>query len=329
MRFGPRRCVVMVAAGARQSWSCVLNRLGAYECPLRHEGDYIPLRRPNARIDGRGVLRPGFSLAGTHGPRRLAWQRYPHRDGYVSPWTRTGRLRAGVRFTSTDSGGGWCWQGAEEMAASAKVAVSCLWRGLYQVNPCFAPPGRWNHRGGVVACADGTGATRFSRFVIGPPSHRAFDSPELLPWYGIGAITLGEPQKQVRHDYDEAGHRYHAADGYYVLHRSRVYVDFRNGVVNDIGFTTRYYHTLYGFGVGSRIPLGPCHRTALKACEHRWHGFVWNAIVKDKPCNCWVKVGTGRRSLQPTVANFLKPWVVIDVKHGRVTSILLSSRYVD
>jgi hypothetical protein len=327
LRFGPRRCVVTVAVGRRQSWSCVVNRFGAYACPLRHEGDDVPLRHPNARIDSRGRLRASFSLAGTHRPRRLAWQRYPRRDGYVDPWTPAGKLPAGLRFTSTYTGGGGCSAQAEETAA--KSAVRCLWRGLYQVHPCFAPPGRWNHRGGVVACAQGTGATTFGRFVIGPPSYRAFDFPELLPWHGIGSISLGESRQEVRHDYDEAGHRYHAPDGYYLLHRSRVYVDFRNGVVDDIGFTTRYYRTFDGFGVGSRIPLGPCYRTALKACEHRWHGFVWNAIVKARPCSCWVKVGDGARSLPATGANFEKHWTILSVRAGRVVRVYFSRRYVD
>jgi hypothetical protein len=329
MRFRPRRCVVMVAVGQGQSWSCVLDRFGAYACPLRHEGDPVRLRHPNARVDKRGVLRPSFSLAGTHPSRRLNWQRYPRREGYVEPWARSGKLRPGLRFGSTYSGGGSCDQDfGSEMTSSAR-AIRCLWRGLYQVDPCFAPPGRWNRRGGVVACSTGPGATTFGRFVIGPPSYRAVDFPEILPWSGIGAIQLGDSRRDVRHNYDEAGHRYHARGGYYVLHGSRVYVTFRNGVVDDIGFTTRYYRTLDGFGVGSRIPLGPCHRTALKSCEHRWHGFVWNAIVKFKPCSCWVKVGDGARSLPATGANFLKHWTILTVRGGRVTRIYFSQRYID
>jgi hypothetical protein len=355
MRFGPRRCVVTMAfeyprtpgvscprpahtprgdcVELARTTSCALGRFGAYECPLVHEPDNVPLRNQNATIDKRGVLKPDFPLDGTHPPPRLAWQRYPRIDGWIEPWTHAGKLRPGLRFTSTYTGGGGCVRGAEETAA--KSAVRCLWRGLYQVHPCFAPPGRWNHRGGVVACA-APGATTFGRFVIGPPSYRAIDFPDLVPWEGVGAIRLGEPRSQVAHDYDEIGHRYHVqvrsngiVQGYYALHRSRVFVTFEDGKVNEIYFTTRFYRTFDGFGVGSRIPLGPCHRTATSSCEHRWHGFLWNAWVRDKPCSCWVKVGDGKRSLPATGANFLKHWVFLDVRHGRVTRIFMAQRFVD
>ena len=60
-------------------------------------------------------------------------------------------------------------------------------------------------------------------------------------------------------------------------------VDYRDGRVNELDFTTRFHRTWFGFGVGSSIPLGPCHRTATASCEHRWHGFVWNAWVGTSP----------------------------------------------
>jgi hypothetical protein len=99
--------------------------------------------------------------------------------------------------------------------------------------------------------------------------------------------------------------------------------------VNEIALTTRFYRTWKGFGVGSRIPLGPCHRTATSWCEHRWQGFVWNAWAREKPCSCWVKVGWGARSLPATAANFQKHWVFLDVRHGRVTRIFMAERFVD
>jgi hypothetical protein len=332
---GPRRCVVTVAFKSDRSgtWSCVMLRTGAYGCPLRHEPDRIPLRNENAVVDRHGVLKLDHPLEGTHPAPRLAWQRYPRIDGWIEPWTRAGKLLPGLRFTSTYSGGGSCSRGAEETAA--KPAVRCLWRGLYQVHPCFAPPGRWNHRGGVVACA-APGATTFGRFVIGPPSYRAIDFPDLVPWTGVGAIYLGEGRAQVAHDYDAVGHRYRVqvrdngiVQGYYALHRSRLFVTFRDGRVNDLEFTTRFYRTWEGFGVGSKIPLGRCHRTARTSCEHHWHGFVWNAWSRDRPCGCWVKVGNGKRSLPATPANFLKPWALIYMRDGHVARIHLSWKFVD
>ena len=87
--------------------------------------------------------------------------------------------------------------------------------------------------------------------------------------------------------------------------------------VNWIYFTSRYYRTKSGFGVGSRFP-------------RRWRSsFIDNPTLKESPCRCWVKVGTARRSLQPSSAYFGKPWVIVFVSHGRVTGILLSSKYVD
>jgi hypothetical protein len=318
---GERRCEVTVAFEPSTSWTCRQQPTGAYYCPFRHEADYVPVRHPNATLDKRGVLTLRVRLAGTHAPPRLAWQRYPRMDGWVDPWTAAGTFHPGLRFASTLTGGGGCSSRSEYVA----TGVRCLWRGLYQVDPCYAPPGRWNHRGGVVACPTGPGATSFRRFVIGPPSYRALDFPIIVPWDGIGALRLDEPRAQVKRDYDAIGHRYHVTfrsdgvrEGYYVLHKSRVFVAFQDGRVDSIDFTTPFYRRDDGFGVGSRMPMGG-----------HWEGFIWNGWNRDKPCSCWVKVGWEERSLPATPANFGKPWVFIDVRHGRVTRILLTSRFVD
>ena len=157
-----------------------------------------------------------------------------------------------------------------------------------------------------------------------------------MAWTGTGAISLDESRAEVAHDYDAVGHRYHVQargkgilQGYYALHRSCVFVTFEDGLVNELDFTTRFYRTWDGFGVGSRIPLGPCHRTATSSCEHCWHGFVWNAWARDKPYSGWVKVGDGKRSLPVRAANFQKHWVFLYVRHGRVTRIFMARRFVD
>jgi hypothetical protein len=165
---------------------------------------------------------------------------------------------------------------------------------------------------------------------------RVADPPLIVPWNRVGDISLGEPKRRVEREYGLAGHGYHLlvanqgiVQGYYRLHGDRVYVEFQDGRVNEIGFSTRYYRTKRGFGVGSRIPFGPCYRTAAKRCEHRWHGLIWNAWVKEKPCHCWVKVGKGPRSLRATVDNFEKPWFVIDAHRGRVTGFYFALKFVD
>ena len=160
-------------------------------------------------------------------------------------------------------------------------------------------------------------------------SRHTSDPPLLVPWSRIGDIALGESRARIEREYGGVGHGYHVPDGYYRLHGSRVFVTFQDGRVEEFQLTTRYYRTKSGFGVGSRIPLGPCHRTAASPCEHRWHGFIWNAWVREKPCSCWVKVGRGERSLPVSVKSFLKPWFFIYVRHGRVARFVFASKFVD
>jgi hypothetical protein len=154
---------------------------------------------------------------------------------------------------------------------------------------------------------------------------RATDPPILVPWNRVGDIWLGEPRARVEREYGIEREPL----GYYRLHGSRVFVTFGNRSVTSIDFLTRYYRTKSGFGVGSIVPLGPCHRTATKSCEHRWHGFVWNEWNRDKPCGCWTKVGLGKQSLPVTTANFLKPWFFIYSRRGRVTEFYFSLKFVD
>jgi hypothetical protein len=153
--------------------------------------------------------------------------------------------------------------------------------------------------------------------------HRRSDPPVLVPWDRIGDIGLGDPKERVLREYGtqpELGYR---------LHGGVVRVEFARGRVTSIWFSTRYYRTESGFGVGSRIPLGPCHHVRASRCERRWHGFVWNEWIRERPCSCWTKVGRSGRSLPVTFANFLKPWFFIDVRRGRVSSFYFASRFVD
>src|SRR5690349_6267401 len=143
---------------------------------------------------------------------------------------------------------------------------------------------------------------------------RHADPPSLVPWHQIGDVALGTPKERVLRVYGaqpELGYR---------LHGGTVQVGYDGGRVTSIWFSSGYYRTKTGFGVGSRIPLGPCHQTPTSPCEHRWHGFVWNEWVRAKPCNCWTKVGRGTRSLPVSIKNFLKPWFFINVRRGSVSS---------
>jgi hypothetical protein len=160
------RCTVALAAdGRRRTWICVLDDDGAYVCPIRHEPFDVPLRNENASIDRRGVLKLDAPLPGTHATPPLPWQRrYPHVDGFILPWTRSGRLRHGLRLDQIGAprhSRGICSHGSEMMFD--RSALRCV--SDVQLDPCFARTPRWNRRGAVVACGY-QGWTRFQRFVI-------------------------------------------------------------------------------------------------------------------------------------------------------------------
>ena len=299
IELSPRRqCIVGIAVGDA-TWTCVLSGAGAYWCPPLHEATG-PRLAENARLDRRGVLDLDSPLNGTHPARRLPWQRYPRVDGYIHPWTSSGELRPGLRLKGV--GRGRCFLAAE----TVRSAVSCL-QGVTRSDSCFPQRRPWQ-RGDLAACSFGPGSTTFTRWVISQGS----DPPVFVPWGRIGDIALGGFKEEV-----EAGYGSEPRYGYR-LHGSRVVVDYDRGRVSAIRFSTPYYRARNGFGVGSRIPPG-----------RYWHGFVWNAWTREKPCSCWVKVGRGPRSLPATTWNFLKPWFFIDVRRGRVSGFYFALKFVD
>ena len=305
-----RLCIVGIAVGDG-TWTCLQSGTTAYWCPPLHEatGPRLP---ENATLDRHGVLTLDSPLKGTHPAPSLAWQRYPRVDGYIHPWTASGKLRRGLRFKGEQRGR--CFL-AEE---SVRSAVSCLYPDGGRNDVCFPQRRPWQ-RGDLAACSFGPGSRTFTRWVISQGS----DPPIFVRWSRIGDISLEGFKEEVEAEYGPE-----PRDGYR-LHGSRVDVTFDHGQVSEIRFSTPYYRTEGGFGVGSRIPLGPCHTTSTNRCEHRWRGFVWNAWVREKPCSCWVKVGGGPRSLPATVDNFLKPWFFIDVRHGRISSFYFALKFVD
>jgi len=160
-----RHCTLSLADGpGDDTWICILEVTGGYECPLVTSDGMPPLRNPNGRTDRRGFLR-GVPLAGTHATPPLAWQRrYPHVDGFILPWTRDGRLRPGLSFIETGPTRhlrGGCSRGSEHVVP--KGSLRCV--SDVQLDPCFAPTAHWGHPGGIVACGY-PGWTKFSRFVI-------------------------------------------------------------------------------------------------------------------------------------------------------------------
>src|SRR5438552_1241675 len=125
-----RQCIVSIAAGGG-TWTCVLSGSGAYWCPPRHEPTGPPLTDKNGAIERRGRLVLDSPLKGTHPAPLLAWQPYPHVDGFVAPWSSSGTLRSGLRFTG--KGRGRCVV-VDETAISA---ISCLTPNGGRYDACF------------------------------------------------------------------------------------------------------------------------------------------------------------------------------------------------
>ena len=296
-----RLCIVGIAVGDG-TWTCLQSGTTAYWCPPLHEatGPRLP---ENATLDRQGVLTLDSPLKGTHPAPSLAWQRYPRLDGYIHPWTASGKLRRGLRFKGEQRGR--CFL-AEE---SVRSAVSCLYPDGGRNDVCFPQRRPWQ-RGDLAACSFGPGSRTFTRWVISQGS----DPPIFVRWSRIGDISLEGFKEEVEAEYGPE-----PRDGYR-LHGSRVDVTFDHGQVSEIRFSTPYYRTKSGFGVGSRIPLGPCHRTMGYPCLHLWHGFMWNLTLREKPCP---------RSLPATVRNFLKPWFFIEVHRGRVSGFYFALKFVD
>jgi hypothetical protein len=151
-----RQCIVAIAVEGG-SWTCVLVSRGAYWCPPLHEPTG-PSLRANAAISRRGVLKLDSPLKGTHSTSPLAWQRYPHVDGFIEPWTAGGKLRAGLRFKG--EGRGRCFRVDE----TARSALSCLRRTLARYDACF--PQRRHWQAGDLAACGSLGHTSFVRWTI-------------------------------------------------------------------------------------------------------------------------------------------------------------------
>jgi hypothetical protein len=145
----------------RGTFACAINRFGAYNCPVRHEYLGPRLTNGNAMTDTRGVLTLEHPLTGTHATPLLAWQRrYPHVDGYIEPWTRSGTLRPGISFQGTERGA--CILGSEQAALRSSAKCSNAKHLIF--DPCFVQ-GRLRV-GGVGACTNQPGSTTFLRWMI-------------------------------------------------------------------------------------------------------------------------------------------------------------------
>jgi hypothetical protein len=155
----PRYCVYTETTNV-----CVINAVGAYVCSRIADGG-SRLGHKNATTNAHGVLKLDVLPTGTRPTSPLAWQRYPHVDGFIKPWTAAGKLRHGLTLNRGSGEArhsrGRCFRGSYFM--HEKSALRCV--SNVQLDPCFAPGADWNHRGVVVVCG-APGSTTFWRFTI-------------------------------------------------------------------------------------------------------------------------------------------------------------------
>jgi hypothetical protein len=109
----------------------------------------------------------------------------------------------------------------------------------------------------------------------------------------IGDVKLGMNETDVDYEYGQpvkievpwklpAG-KYKNQLAYpqtYVYNGHRLRITFVNRRVRRIETSSTYYRTPTGVGVGTYIPLGPCH-TVKGQCVHEWHSFKY--IGCDEP----------------------------------------------
>lgn len=161
---GRRLCTLSLAGGVGDNtWICQVGIAGGYYCPLITSDGMPPLTKPNGRTDRRGVLKLDVPLKGTHATPPLPWQRrYPHVDGFILPWTRAGKLRAGLRFAGlTERGKCGHWV-EHRVPRSAIRCVDARTGGID--DSCF--PQRRTFRAGDVAACGAPGDTTFTRWLI-------------------------------------------------------------------------------------------------------------------------------------------------------------------
>lgn len=161
----PERRVCTLSLADRpgdNTWICQIGNSGGYYCPLITSDGMPLLRNPNGRTDRRGVLKLDVPLQGTHATPALPWQRhYRHLDGLILPWTRTGKLRTGLRFDVTERGP--CVHFVEQIVP--RSAVRCIdGRTRAFSDSCF--PQRRSFRSGDLAACGAPADTSFTRWRI-------------------------------------------------------------------------------------------------------------------------------------------------------------------
>lgn len=152
----------------------------------------------------------------------------------------------------------------------------------------------------VTLCTAGAAALFFGYPAVAAPSA---DPARIVPWHMIGNIGIGMSQTRVEYGYGQGTISHIGGLPYetWAVAGGRLQAGFQNGHVWYVETTSRRYSTTSGLGVGSRIPLGPCHRTA-RGCEYRWNGFTyepqdrrWVRLARHdgRLVEAWLEIGRG------------------------------------
>lgn len=115
------------------------------------------------------------------------------------------------------------------------------------------------------------------------------DPARIVPWHTIGNAGLGMSKDRVEYNY---GARVNADDQHFTTYQVA-------GGTLRIGFDIHYrveflttnsprYRTPGGIGVGVRVPLGACRRTAAGNCQFWWRGFRYRGK------GLWVRANQNR-----------------------------------
>jgi hypothetical protein len=116
------------------------------------------------------------------------------------------------------------------------------------------------------------------------------DKPSIVFHKAIGDVRLGMTRSQVQVTYGRGrtqrwgnyfpvGVKYHGKVLYcttYWVHRGKLIVSYVGGRVKMVETTSRYYRTVAGVGIGTKIPRGPCHPDQYGGCQYRWRGFQYD-----------------------------------------------------
>lgn len=98
-------------------------------------------------------------------------------------------------------------------------------------------------------------------------------SPTITPWHAVGGIGIGMVRAAVEYRYGTA-----PGEGtvlVYTVPGGTLFVQYHHARVTDLETNSRFFRTEDGFGIGSTIPLGRCHRIAGR-CRYTWRSFTLN-----------------------------------------------------